>query len=383
MKILFVNGSGERAGAERVFLHLLDHLDRSHFSPSVAFMSQGPFVHEVADKGVPILQLSDSPRLREVWGWRAAIHEIRKAIRETGADLVQANGEKISVLACRAAAAEGVPSVSWLQDSPGAGGISGRLTQFALSKTPCDRVVVCARWMQEEFEKKVGLRTDVIVSGCEVEGLPEASDPALSVLKAQMGWASDSLVVGHFARLQRWKGTDTFLRASAQIVAEHPMARFLVVGDSLFGRETDYGQELRALAASLGLEQRVCFTGFRDDALQLMAGTDIVVHCSLEPDPFPTVVLEGMAMGKAVIASKSKGPEESVVDGVTGRLYPPGDDQALARLLGELLGSPELRFSLGSAAAPAVREQFSANRMAAQFEDLYLSLAGSHQEVAT
>ncbi|HVF12105.1 MAG TPA: glycosyltransferase family 4 protein, partial [Actinomycetota bacterium] len=346
-------------------------------SPTVAFLKEGPFVQEVAERGVPIIQLSESPRLRQVWGWRRAIEEITQTIHDVECDLLQANGEKMSVLAGRAAKAAGIPSISWLQDSPGAGGIGGRLTQRALSRTPLGKVVVCASWMQEEFEKEVGLRSSVIVSGCEIEGLPDPNDPAVTMIKQQMGWPPDSLVLGHFARLQRWKGTDTFLKASAIVRRKHPQARFLVVGDALFGRETQYADELRNLARELGLDGHVCFTGFRDDALQVMAGTDIVVHCSTKPDPFPTVVLEGMAMAKPVIASRSKGPEESLVDGLTGRLYPPGDAESLAAIMDELISSPVLRSDLGTEAAAAVRNHFTADRMARQFEDMYRSLVKS------
>lgn len=373
-RVLYVQGSAERAGAERMLLNLLRYLNRDAFAPAVAFLAVGPFIDEVTALGVPALRLPTAGRLREVWRWGAWIGDLRRAIRETGAGVVHANGEKMSVLAGRAARGEGVASIAWLHDAPRSGGPSGRMAQWALRRTSCDAVVACSRWMAEAFNRgSRPLGAVAIENGLDLENLP-GPNPRVAEIRAEAGWPAGGLVVSHFARLQRWKGTDVFLRAAASLGAGFPEMRFLVVGDALYGRELAYARSLRRLASDLWLDGRLLFTGYRPDALEIMAGSDVVVHCSVSPDPFPTVVLEGMALGKPVVATLTGGPEEAMEDGRTGILVPPGDAGAAADAIALLARSPGLREGIGDAARRAAGERFSAARMASEFESLYLRL---------
>lgn len=372
-RVLFINGTGERAGAERMLVHLLSNLDRKLFEPSVAFLGKGPFVDEVAALGVRVIEIGEAGRLRQLRKWKPTIRAIRSAIAQTQAQIVHAVGEKMSIYAGRAAAAEGIPCIAWLHDAPGAGGLSGLLAQAALRRTPIERIVTCARWMEEDFNAKLRLGASAIPNCLDLPSLPGPND-SMGQIKAQAEWGPDVMVISHFARLQRWKGTEVFLRSAARIASANENVRFLVVGDALFGREIEYRLELHELAAQLGLEGKLIFTGFRNDALEIMAESDVVVHSSIEPDPFPLVVLEGMALGRPVVASRTRGPEEAIEDGVTGLLTPPRDVEALTDALSRLIESPELRESLGNRAYRQAQKRFSAPLMAYRFESLYQTI---------
>lgn len=374
-RVLFVQGTAERAGAERIFFSLLKHIDRSKFEPVVAFMEDGPFADEVRDLGLELHVTGRCPRIREVWRWGKAVGELGALAERVKAHLICGNGERVSVFTGRAAASVGLPSVAWLQDSPGAAGMASWATQLALKSARNRVVVVCARWMKEAFERSIGLETQAIVSGLDLDRIP-SSNGQLAALKSERGWGSDAVVVAHFARLQRWKGTHVFLRAAAKVAERRRDAFFLVVGDSLYGREMEYRDELHALSRELGLDARVHFTGYRSDALELMADVDVVVHCSTKPDPFPTVVLEAMALARPVIATRSKGPEESINDGVTGRLVDPDDVDQLAAAVLEMLEDPSLRARFSAIGPSTVRDSFSAQRMTREFEELYSEMTG-------
>jgi glycosyltransferase involved in cell wall biosynthesis len=86
----------------------------------------------------------------------------------------------------------------------------------------------------------------------------------------------------------------------------------------------------------IGLAGRVSFAGFRENVESVYAASDVVVQPSLEPDAFPTVILEAMASGCVVIASDSGGAREVLVDGKNGFLIPPGNSNALSRGVVEL-----------------------------------------------
>src|SRR2546427_757027 len=178
------------------------------------------------------------------------------------------------------------------------------------------------------------------------------------------------------SRLQPWKGVHVFLDSAALVVRQYPEARFMIVGGTLFGLGKDYAAELRRKVDRLGLVHSVVFTGHRADVRRFFAAADIVVHSSIEPDPFPTVLLEAMMCGKPVIASNAGGPREIVDSGVTGLLVPPGDAEHLAQAILTLLGDPERRLRMGQGGAARVREAFSAERMARHLEALYECMVG-------
>lgn len=373
--VLYVQGAAERAGAERVLQVLLRGLDRQRIRPVVGFCARGPFVDELASEGVEVLELPEAPRLRQSWRAPGFVRDLAEAVRRSGADVVQATGEKMSVYAGWASRSAGRPCVFWLHDSPGTS-VGARLAQLAMAGTPRARVVACAEWLARDFDGH-RLGAEAIPNGIDLSRLPRGDRTAL---RAEGGWAEDAVVIGHFARLQRWKGTEVFLEAAARVAGAHPRARFLVVGGALYGREEAYAAALPRLAEGLGIADRVRFTGYRPDALQLMAGCDVVAHASLRADPFPTVVLEGMALGLPVVATRTRGPEEQIADGRDGLLVHPGDPHAMAEALGGLVGSEARRRAVGRAARASVAERFNAAAMAGRFEALYAELAGDPLE---
>ena len=116
----------------------------------------------------------------------------------------------------------------------------------------------------------------------------------------------------------------------------------------MFGEE-GYERELRALAESLGIAERVEFRGFREDVWPELASMDVLVHASVIPEPFGTVVLEGMAAGLAVIAADEGGPASVIADGETGRLFRSRDLDSLAAAMRALRRDPAER---GASAPP-------------------------------
>jgi glycosyltransferase involved in cell wall biosynthesis len=148
----------------------------------------------------------------------------------------------------------------------------------------------------------------------------------------------DRAVIAVVGRLTPWKGQDVLLRAAAELRVRP--ARILLVGGTFFGEEP-YRAELERLADQLDLP--VTFTGHVDDPMEHMRRADVLVHCSVLAEPFGQVVVEGMAAGCAVIASRPGGPAEIVEPGVSGLLVDGGDREQLTAVLDQLIASRELR----------------------------------------
>ncbi|MFC9995000.1 glycosyltransferase family 4 protein [Nocardia sp. NPDC127526] len=176
------------------------------------------------------------------------------------------------------------------------------------------------------------------------------------------------VVVG---RLAPWKGQDHFLRALAG-VRVLPRDVYLV-GGAFFDEEA-YRAELEVHATALDLP--VTFTGHVEDPEPYLRHADILVHCSVLPEPFGQVVVEGMRAGCAVIATRPGGPEEIVEPGLNGLLVDAGDRAGLTHALDTLIADQELRTKLADAARVRARD-FDVAQTARAVTDFLTRLSGS------
>jgi len=147
--------------------------------------------------------------------------------------------------------------------------------------------------------------------------------------------------------------------------------RLLIVGaDAQEVEGTSFSSELKALARTLGIEQKVIFTGPRADVSRVMAACDLFTMPSFE-EPFGLVFLEAMAMKKPVVALDNGGTPEVVEHGRSGLLSAPHDISTLAANIVTLLGDAPLRARMGEHGRSQVIERFSARRMAADAAAAY------------
>jgi glycosyltransferase involved in cell wall biosynthesis len=181
-------------------------------------------------------------------------------------------------------------------------------------------------------------------------------------------------VIACAARLFRGKGQDDVIRALPHVCKEFPDVRVLIIGsDDRQAMRTSFTDELKVLAADLGVSANVIFTGQRSDMPALIAACDVFALPSGE-EPFGLVFLEAMAMKKPVVAVDNGGTPEVVEHGKSGLLSMYGDGPALAANLRLLLRDPALRTRMGEYGRQRVEARFTAGRMAADTADVYASL---------
>jgi glycosyltransferase involved in cell wall biosynthesis len=207
-------------------------------------------------------------------------------------------------------------------------------------------------------------RVNVVVSGIDsAQVARQLRDPA-RVAEYRCHFSPHGApLVGVFGRICRWKGQDLFLRALAQV----PGARGVIAGGALF-EEQDFERELHALAAELGLSDRVTFAGHVDDVMTLMAACDVVVHCSTAPEPSGRVIAEAMFAGTPVIGSNAGGVPEFITDGETGQLTPLNDLEALAAAIRRYLENPQWSREVAARARLLAEENFSSRATVRGFE---------------
>jgi len=199
-------------------------------------------------------------------------------------------------------------------------------------------------------------------------GVPPTSDlPDTAAVLTRLHLPAGAQLVLTVARFSEQKGHRFLLQAIPTILAACPAVQFLWVGQGLMEKE------LRSEVRKRGLEPAVRFLGWRDDVLALLTAADLVVLPSLF-EGLPLIILEAMAAGRPVVATSTFGTDEAVVDGITGRLVPPGDGQALAAGVLEALTSPKLVARWGASGRERWRHEFTAERMVRQTVTVYEDL---------
>jgi glycosyltransferase involved in cell wall biosynthesis len=189
--------------------------------------------------------------------------------------------------------------------------------------------------------------------------------------RAALGLAPDAFVAAVLGRVSGWKGQDVLVSA----LGEEPLrgradAVALVAGAPSRGEER-HRRELHALAARLGVADRLYDVGFHEDLDALYGAVDVVVVPSKQPDPLSNAAIEASAAGCCVVAAAHGGLPEIVRDGRTGRLVAPRDPAALAGVLAELAADPAQAARLGAAAAVDVRARFGRARLLDEVQALY------------
>jgi glycosyltransferase involved in cell wall biosynthesis len=204
----------------------------------------------------------------------------------------------------------------------------------------------------------------VIPRGVDIKAFtPEnVSEARIDAVRKQWGLQSGKPVIVLPNRLTRWKGQLVFVEALAKLTDRNFEA--VMVGDA---QERDaYLDELRAAVDRLNLAQVVRIPGHCSDMPAALMAADLIVAPSIEPEAFGRAAVEAQAMGRPVVASKLGAQTETVADGVTGFLFPPGDADALAEAIAKALAlSAATRKAMGEAGRARVLAAYTVDAMCA------------------
>ena len=378
LKFVALFGCG---GTERQFLNLGLSLDRSQFDLRFACMKrQGRFLEEVETRGI----LVDEYRLKRFASMRCAAQQVRLArnIVRHRVDVVHAYnfyGNVFAVPAARLAAAPVV--IASIRDQ----GVYLTSRQKAVQRHVCrlaDRILVNADSIRDWLVREgyPARRIVVIRNGIDLSQFPGRGAVAPGDdLRRQIGISSDAPLIATVSRLSPSKGIEHFLDAVAVVVARHPSAHALVIGEGLTTKNgvvvTDraYVSSLHERARRLGIADRVTFTGYRSDIPAVLSQVSVSVLPSLS-EGLSNAVLESMAAGAPVVATRVGGTPEIVAHGSTGLLVPAADARALAEGMGHLLDEPTKAAAMGVAGRRSVEDRFSMGQMVQATEDVYRDL---------
>lgn len=365
-------------GTEQHVVSLGRALDSSRFELHFACLRRwGHFLKEIETCQIPLTEY----KISSLYSPQAFRQQLRFAsyLRQNRMRIVHSYNFYPNVFAIPAARLAGVPViVASIRDT----GVYLTPRQRRAQKFICrlaDRILVNAeavrQWLiAEGYQPK---KIAVIRNGIDLFRF--AKKDRNGNLRQEFGLPAHAPLVAVLSRLTRLKGFEDFLEAAAIVAAHFQEARFLVMGDHFIVRDgaivedIAYRRELQSYAARLGIGGRVIFTGYRLDVPEVLSEVAVSVLPSLS-EGLSNAVLESMAAGVPVVATRVGGSPEVIEEGITGLLVPPRNPAALARAICRLLENPELASTFGQAGRQRVAECFSLERMVRETECFYLNL---------
>ncbi|HLK56413.1 MAG TPA: glycosyltransferase, partial [Chthonomonadaceae bacterium] len=387
--ILYFDHTASMSGGEIALLHLLQALDRARYVPLVVLGIDGPLAQRLQAMGIETLVLPLDPQVAQTRKdslkgggllrlgslGRSLRYALRLArlMRSRQVDLVHTNSLKADILGGIAARLAGVPVIWHVRDRIADDylpALAARGFRLLCRLLPHYIIANSHATLQTLSTPPHGgaavIHSGVVRSSLRVvhDGVP---DPVLSA-SSEVGGRSP--VIGLVGRISPWKGQHIFISAASAVVKRYPTARFEIIGSALFGEEA-YEREVRSQVQGLGLEGCVEFTGFCEDVQSRMQGLDILVHASTTGEPFGQVVVEGMVLGKPVVATNGGGVPEIVLDGETGVLVPMGDAVSMAEAICGLLADPARAQAMGLAARNRALDHFTVDLAAQKVQQVY------------
>ncbi|MEM1177566.1 MAG: glycosyltransferase [Acidobacteriota bacterium] len=353
-------------GAQQVVRHIVAARSTGFEYVVLASMS-GVFHRQIEDAGAKVRVIERRlPKFDPFWMWA-----LRRAMREERVDLVHAHLFGDSLHGYLAARRLDLPVILTLHNIVEArSGIQRRGYGWLLGQ-PLEPIA-CAEFVRRSFLEHFGDRANRIATIQNAVDIPADTidaDVSRRVLEAELGIRPGAVVLAGVGRMVGQKAFEHLIDATHRLKTRGIDAQLVLVG------EGELKATHQAQAERLDLGDRVIFAGFRSDIRELMAAIDIVVFSSRQ-EGLPMVLLEAMAAGRAVVATRVGGIPEAVEDDREALLVPSEDVDALAAALERAALDPELRVRLGDAARRRYRQHFTVERMARAYEALYRKTAG-------
>ena len=370
IRVLWLTKGLGPGGAERLLVSFAAIADRARFELRAAYLLpwKNHLVAQLADLDVPAVCLHSRREIDPRWVFR-----LRKLVRAARIDVVHAHSPMVAALARPALQAlprrerpalMGTEHNVWSSHHP--------LTRWAnrLTLRLEAATVAVSDEVRDSMPSRLGQRTEVLIHGVDVEAIASRRGER-NAARVECGLHSDQLLVATIANLRANKDYPTMLAAARRLADAGEPILFVSVGQGPLAKQLEEERD------GLGLGERFRFLGYREDPIRVLVAADVFCLSS-RFEGLPISLLEAMAAGLPVVATRVGGVPSVVSDGREGRLVPAGDPAALAGALVELRDSG-IRSRMASAAIERVRA-FGIDRAVQRQQELYERLAARRRK---
>jgi glycosyltransferase involved in cell wall biosynthesis len=395
IRVLFINHTAKLGGGELALTALIRHINKDKVDHEVLLCEDGPLSNRLKHTtDVHIVPLSAEIRearkdslgsggfaqLKKMGGLPIYILRLRNVIRRLQVDIVHTNSLKADIIGGIAARLAGKRIIWHVRDRIESDYLPATVVRLfrVLTRLLPNAVIANSRATLEtlKLDGAVGTSQSTRIKWKGVSRVIHDGFDFAEVAVPSPTPQQDLVKVGLIGRISPWKGQDIFLQAAAIVHQRFPQVLFEIIGSALFD-EREYEAYIQKLCADLELEDYVEFVGFVDNVQAYIDQLNVVVHASTIGEPFGQVVIEGMAAGKPIVATRGGGIPEIVIDGETGLLVPMRDAEALAEAISTLLSDPARAVAMGKNGHRRVIEHFRIEKTAANVTDFYREVLAS------
>ncbi len=361
LNIGYLNHFGELGGGEMCLLDLLGNLDRESFRPFLAAPGEGLLVGAAGGLSVPV-DIIPFPKLSTLpHKIISAIYRLAGFIRKNKIDIIHANSQRTAAYMAVAGRICKTPYIFHDHEIIPLGWGHHLIGRSAA------RIIVVSKTAYSRYAGTSYPVTCVYngVSPPKKEGLRKKCD-----IRAEFNIPQAANLIVMAGRMIGDKWHSHLIRAIESVLTECPHTCLIIVGGAMFAETKACKNALTELIESLGLQNNILITGFRDDIMSILNAADMVVHPA-ENESFGRVVIEAMALGKAVICAHTSGAAEIISSGKDGILVDPKHRSRLAEAIISLLNDPRRREVLGKNGRHKVLENFTVSQYAANMARVY------------
>ncbi len=384
LNVLYYEPSTGYGGSARCLSGWLKHMNKNKIKPIVSVHFNGPVIRGIRESGVPVVnifyfnflkQLSMKIKGREflayiVFAAEFILNIVPVALRlvliikRKKIDLVDVNSSIITgIPGILAAKFAGVPCVCHLHDT------RSLTSKEKFLVKDVRKFFILTKEALHLYDSLGQERMILLYNGLELQTWKISGNA--QHIRQELKIPTKNIVVGMAGRITNGKGQPEFLRAAEIVGKSRNDVTFLIVGGTVF-TDKDYEAEMHRLASKFRVNDRIIFTGWRDDIRELMSMFDIFVFPTTTfPEGFGMVCIEAMALNKPVVASDIPGPSEIVADELTGFLVTPGDERALAEKILYLIANPLILKKMGAAGRKRVEILFDVKKTVEIIENVY------------
>jgi glycosyltransferase involved in cell wall biosynthesis len=360
--ILHVIDTTGPGGAETIFTDLATRLPNDSYRCLVSIRGKGWLYEELGRRGVEPVILD----AKGSFNWQYLLRLVG-LIRREKVDLIQSHLLGSNVYCSLAGLITRRPVVATFHGTVDIDNVEklGNL-KFGLINAGASCIVAVSDSLRRDIADKTSLsknKTELIYNGIETA---DYRHPHSNALRQKFGWAEDEIIVGSLGNIRPAKGYDILLRAAALLGQGSHSYRFVIAGQC----NTRLYDELIQIRHDLGLEERVLFLGFIDDAADFLSNLDMFLSTSIS-EGLPLSAIQAMVAALPIIATRCGGYQELLTEGENGWLVDVGDPQAIADAIEKVSDSRGLGEKLGKQARKHAIETFDMAVMLDNYTSVY------------
>lgn len=357
MKILHVVNSLEHGGLEKLTLRLVKSLKEGGVNCEIVCLSKAGELAEIAEaSGIKVTTIGRKNKFDF-----GLIFKLMKICKKSKADIIHTHNFGPLIYGTLAAKLCGKKCINTRH-----GRTNDKTYRFIWAMN--DFVIPVSKDTQKhltEFNRIAKSKMRVIYNGVNLNRYSSSmNDEQKRKIKKGIGLPKDAFLILNVGRLSREKDQETLLKAFRKLRKKKADVYLAIVGDGVLR------EKLESIAKDFEIAERVCFLGFRNDVNDLVGACDVYVSSSYR-EGLSLAILEAMACGKPVIATKIGGTAEAVLDGKTGYLVPCGFPERIETAIMKIFINRKILAELGVNARKRAEELFSLKTMVQCYQDLY------------